>query len=332
MKKLFWVTTALVTLGGISVAAADVSISGNTRMRYHTWSDDQVDGAGSTNSNSEFANDLFLWVNADMVADSGLEYGAGIRFRATGATDRNQVYMRDDWGQITLGRTWGPEYTMSLGANWRGTGVGQFNVADYEQNEDDNAAIKNSFRTISGKNLKVVYATPKISGLKAAVSFADDGRTSKADVTAFGVNYTAGFMGDSSLRLGYVQESKSKSGTKSKDKRDEVGVEFSNGPILASIIKMTRKAGDDKGNGTEFEIALDATDALVLNVIHLNSKVDGGTHNGDKFKSTTLGAAYTVAPGLIIGVAHQQFDADDSNPAHLDSDGTETRFQVRLNF
>ena len=56
MKKLFWVTTALVTLGGISVAAADVSISGNTRFRYHAWSDDIASGAGR--NNSAFADDL----------------------------------------------------------------------------------------------------------------------------------------------------------------------------------------------------------------------------------------------------------------------------------
>jgi hypothetical protein len=118
MKKLFWVKTALVTLGGISVTAADVSISGNTRFRYHAWSNDIASGAGR--NNSAFADDLQLWVNADMAADSGLEYGSAFRMRAAGTVDRNYIYLRDDWGQLTLGRNWGPEYSISLGADWRG--------------------------------------------------------------------------------------------------------------------------------------------------------------------------------------------------------------------
>jgi len=52
--------------------------------------------------------------------------------------------------------------------------------------------------------------------------------------------------------------------------------------------------------------------------------------DGDKFKSTQVGAAYTVAPGLIVGVAHKKFEAEDADS--LNSEGTETRLQVRVNF
>ena len=105
-------------MGGISVATADVLISGNTRFRFHAWRDDIASGAGR--NNSAFADDLQLWVNADMASDSGLEYGSVFRMRAAGTVDRNYIYLRYDWGRLTLGRTWGPEYSMSLGADWRG--------------------------------------------------------------------------------------------------------------------------------------------------------------------------------------------------------------------
>ncbi len=196
----------------------------------------------------------------------------------------------------------------------------------------DNEAITGSDTTMSGKSNKAIYATPNMSGFKAAVSFADKGQTSTADITAVAVNYTTNVMGDAAVRLGVMQESMSKSGSAAKEKRDEFGLEVTNGPLLMSAIKMNRKAGNDKKNATEFEIAFDATDDIVLNMIHLNGKVDGGDHSGDKFKSTQLGAAYTVAPGLIVGVAHKRFDATDGNTADADSDGNETRFQVRVNF
>ena len=103
------------------------------------------------------------------------------------------------------------------------------------------------------------------------------------------------------------------------------------GPFLASLIKFKKKSGDAKNGATELELAFDATDDVVLNLIQLDSKVDGGgAIEGDKFKSTLVDAAYTVAPGLIVGVAHKKFEAEDADS--LNSDGTETRLQVRENF
>ena len=40
MRKVLLATTALIALGSVSAVAADVSLSGNVRWRYQTWSDD----------------------------------------------------------------------------------------------------------------------------------------------------------------------------------------------------------------------------------------------------------------------------------------------------
>ena len=76
MKRLFMTTTALIALGGVTSALADISINGNARWTYTTWSDKTVDGADSANNNTKMTEGLEIWFNADETADSGLTYVA----------------------------------------------------------------------------------------------------------------------------------------------------------------------------------------------------------------------------------------------------------------
>ena len=50
MRKILLTTTALIALGSVSAVAADVSLSGNMRFRYNTWSDDNAAVAGENNN------------------------------------------------------------------------------------------------------------------------------------------------------------------------------------------------------------------------------------------------------------------------------------------
>ena len=50
MRKILLTTTAFIALGSVAAVAADISISGNTRFRYNTWSDDNAAVAGENNS------------------------------------------------------------------------------------------------------------------------------------------------------------------------------------------------------------------------------------------------------------------------------------------
>ena len=106
MKRVLLATTALFALSGVTVAAADVSISGNTRFHYDAWSDDKKDKDSGKNNN-KFGGDLQLWVKGNTVADSGLKFSAEVRFRdQKDGVERRYITMSDDWGKITLGRNW----------------------------------------------------------------------------------------------------------------------------------------------------------------------------------------------------------------------------------
>jgi outer membrane protein OmpU len=354
MNKLLWATTALFVVGGIGVAAADVSISGNSRFRYETWSDDQQDVTDEerNRNNSQMGEILMVWLNADMVADSGLEYGVGVRFRSsssadvTGAkvgsdgitvtggktstriVDRNYIYLRDDWGQFKLGNDWAPVYNMSLGGEWRGTGVGQFQAGYTGATE----AIKNAYQTTSGKNRKLAYYTPNLGGFKAGLSYSDAGAGAKTDSTSYAFTYGFDMMGGNAVTVGYGAEKQAESAAKNDDKTvSQYGFAATMGDFLVSAIRVGEDTGDNvEKSGTEFEVAYDLSDQTVLNLLHFDSKVSKGPNDGDKFNSTQVGFNYEVAPGLLLGAAHTMFDGTSVSGA--DSEGSATRLQVRLNF
>lgn len=349
MKKLLMTTTALIALGGVTSALADISISGNARWTYDTWTDKTTDGAGSGNNNTSMGETLQLWFNADQTADSGMTYGAAVRFRETdGRVDRNWIYVGDDWGKVSLGRQFSPFTTGSLGANWRGTISGvQPGVGDVT---GKSGLITTSWVNPSGTAPKFIYNSPNIAGISLGFSMADggtkvatadDGTKSggKADSTAMRVNYSTDIMDGTNLTVGYATEStKAVDGMDASAKTDhtEVGVALTSGDLTASVIQLGKSKKPNVGQttsdqkATELELAYAATDALTVNMIMLNSKENKGTKKGDKFSSTELGAKYTIAPGLTANLIYTK--ASFTPNTGTKDTGSSTRLQVRVNF
>ena len=63
MRKILLTTTALIALGSVSAVAADISLSGNVRFRYNTWSDDNAAVAGENNNSMTPGVAFFLIFN-----------------------------------------------------------------------------------------------------------------------------------------------------------------------------------------------------------------------------------------------------------------------------
>ena len=54
MKRLLITTTALIALGGVTSALADLSISGNAQFKYMTWTDDYIDGTDTAATKASY--------------------------------------------------------------------------------------------------------------------------------------------------------------------------------------------------------------------------------------------------------------------------------------
>ena len=68
MRKVLLATTALVALGGVSAASADISVSVANEMKYSSWSDNT---ASTTSNNSSVTNDSTVKISASTVLDNG---------------------------------------------------------------------------------------------------------------------------------------------------------------------------------------------------------------------------------------------------------------------
>ena len=116
MRKIFLTTTAFIALGSVAAVAADISISGNTRFRYNSWSDDNAAVAGE--NNNSMTDVLQLWVKSSATTDGGMSIGTNTRILTTGAVDRNWIDIDGDFGKIDLGKQWSLSYSGSMHEVW----------------------------------------------------------------------------------------------------------------------------------------------------------------------------------------------------------------------
>jgi predicted porin len=358
-------TTALFALSGVTVAAADISISGHVRFQYDSWSDDVKDEdstsykakdltdnkvdtttRASAQNNNKFGGELNLWVKGEMVSDNGMTYGGAVRIRENGDgssdIDRRYITMADDWGKITLGRQWSPTYSMSLGQDWRGT-ISYGDAPDPSKKKVQTTSFDSV--STSGKDNKIIYETPDISGFKAGVSMSDAGSSSKANSTEYIFQYGMSAFGDGSVKVSYAaanQSAKDSEAATNKNSNQELGAEVMVGDLTASVIQFNKKATPNtesaankvsKQSGQELEVAYAATPTLTLNTVFFTAKVEeSGADKDDKYKWTGVGAKYTIAPGLWASLSYKTFKYTDATADTGNNDGNAYRLRVHASY
>jgi hypothetical protein len=361
MRKILLTTTAFVALGSVAAVAADVSVSGNARFRYNTWSDDNAAAAGS--NNNTMTDVLQLWVKSSATTDSGLSIGTNTRILTSGAVDRNWIDIDGDFGKIDLGKQWSLSYSGSLHENWMGTvagGVfmgGSTNGAavaarDAVAAQSGRAAVATraaaaatgltamqSTGFIGGnKNNKVIYHMPSVGGFNAAVGYMDAGSASDADETTTHISYTMP-MGGGSLKVNMASIATSAANaTSGESDGREVGFQYSGGfgrvYALSQNTETTTAAGVSTNDqeGTTFGGTYNLNSAAKVVYYRQEMDQDGTVDTGDKFSSDTVGVRYDMAGGLRIGLLHSNYDFTDAGAAASSENGSATRLQVRVNF
>ena len=363
MRKILLTTTALIALGSVSAVAADVSLSGNMRFRYNSWSDDNAVAAGE--NNNSMSNIMQLWVKSSATTDNGLSIGTNTRLRKAGTIDRNWIDINGDFGSIDLGQQWSPSYSASLHENWEATIAGGV----YMGGSDNGAAVSarngvlaaqasdgvavaaraavaatglaamNTTGFIGGTTAnKIIYSLPAIGGLNATVGFADAGATSDGDETSTAISYTMPMM-DNSLKLLYANiKTDGANATSADSEGTEIGVQYSGSFGRVYVINQntttTTVAGAKTNDqeGTTFGGTYNVNGATKVVYYRQEMDQDGTTNLGDKFSSDTVGVRYDIAGGLRIGLLHSSYDFTDAGNSAQNDNGSATRLEVRVNF
>jgi hypothetical protein len=271
MRKVLLATTALVALGGVSAANADISISGAAEFTY-----DQP-----TSGTNVMGVDGSLVISASSTADNGLTFSAvhdmkfegcevNVSAGTTACTDYNDAYIgiSGDFGSVTMGYT--DTALDKQDAKFTGRSLAV---------QEQGAATGNSSNSLIGGDATAInFYAPTISGLSLVASFDEENNN-----TDIGALYSvAGFD------IGYQTRS---SGTD----KTLVGVGASLGPVRIQASTTNADTNGTKVRSKDLGISYTAGD---LYLVAYTQKANDTA----KDDAQGIGAIYTLAPGVTARI------------------------------
>ena len=191
MKKILLATTALIAVGGVSAASADISITGASEFKYRSWSDN-TDETGDANKN-DYGNTTSFYIKAERTLDNGMTItGYTGQDGSDGAFDDSGFAIMGDFG--TLG-FWGSE---SGDAFATATDV----TPDESHTIDAGDAL---YATPADEHLNgadVSYRSPNIAGFEFAIGVNE---VAKSDDNLLGAQYSM-TSGDATVTVKYATQ------------------------------------------------------------------------------------------------------------------------------
>jgi len=321
MRKVLLATTAIVALGGVSAASADISVSGVAEFQYDSWSGSSADSTTTNNNKVNTTTDFSI--SASTVLDNGMTVSA--RTFQDGGSDGSAAFkevgmkISDDWG------------TLGFASDEAGDAFATALDITDDEGYNTTATITTLLPSddwIDGA--EVSYLSPAVSGFQFSIGMADG---AKADNTMGGVQYSTA-AGDASITLKYAFQSTGKAtatGTGANDSIDttNVGAVISMGGATLTVSQKSREQGtvvDLEASGAA--IAYTVSDALTVEAFTAESEDDGTTDSDFKFKETGYGITYTITPGLSLSLTNNTWDQD----GNTDADGKNTAVALDLSF
>ena len=320
MRKVLLATTAIVALGGVSAASADISVSGGAEFKYESWG-----GANSTSANSnKVTNQTKFKISASSVADNGMTLSAYTLQdgSSTGAFNDAGFSIADDWG--TLG-FWDAESGDAFETNTDITAEEGYNGAT------NTLAYYPTDSSIGAAD--VSYLSPNMGGFQFSVGYKDTGKAE--DTTMMGGQY-AMTAGDAAITLKYAAGSTGSATTTGRDGTDatSMGLVVAMSGVTLTLaqndteVKSTAGAVTNDVEASSMSIAYTISDAMAVQAY--TGESDDKVNTSFKFKDTGYGVSYTITPGLAATLTHNSWD--HTNRSGTKDSGTNTALALNLSF
>ena len=317
MRKVLLATTALVALGGVSAASADISVSAAHEMQYKSWSDSAA--ASTTANNNSITNKQSYKISASSVLDNGMSISGYIGTDGSANFGDQGFSIAGDFGTIGFASS--------------EAGDAFATAADVTPDEGNSSAIMTAatagFVFPADESVEasdISYKSPDINGFQFAMGMAEAGYD---DDTSMGAQYSM-TSGDATITIKYASS--------------EAGVATSGDvPVEATSLGLVVGYGDTtvtlsqntKSKGSTYDFTGDAigithkmSDVLTLSAY--TGTTEDAKDSTHEISDTGLGLAYTITPGLTLSITHNDWDIKDA--VETNENGEHTTVALDLSF
>ena len=316
MRKVLFATTALVALGGVSAASADISVSAANEFKYRSWSDNY---AASTSANkSDFSSTTSYSISASTVTDNGLTLSSYTgQDGTTGAFNDYGFSIGGDFGTIGVaGSEAGDKFATAT------------DVTPDEGNSltTAHAALTHLPADEAVDASTISYLSPDISGFQFSAGINDsDGA---ADGSSFGAQYSLA-AGDSTVTLKYATSDGKKATTSTTaTKATSVGLVIAYGNATVTMADNSKTTATEDFSAQSVGVTYAMNDSLTVSAY--TGETEDGKDSAHEMSDTGFGAAYTITPGLVLNVTYNDWSLKDNDLTNRD--GSMTSVALNLSF
>ena len=309
MRKVLFATTALVALGGVSAASADISVAGSAS---HNFVSGSGDGTYATDSQS-MSTTVDFGLSGSSTLDNGMTVAGGIDLDEGGYDDSGWT-LTGDFGTLAFGGYASDSFgAMSVDVT-ADEGHGGFTSTTSSTTE--------YVDTLPGDNYighsDISLALPAVSGVSIMIGYGD-GTTDDNNSSFGGVSYAMD-AGDMTVTVAYAKQS---TGGSSAD-NDQMAAKIAAGDATVTMISGNKGDYSNTGIGVTYAVS----DSLTVQAYTGSVELD--TNSSYEVKDTGFGATYTVTPGLSMSLTSNSYSG--KGLARGEEDGTTTTLALDVTF
>ena len=310
MRKILLTTTALVALGGVSAASADISISGSASYNYTTGT-----GGSFTADDSAMSTTVDFGISGSTVMDNGMTASAGLDLHEAGVDDSGWT-LGGDWGTLKFG-----------GYAEAGFGAMAIDVTADEGNGFTRATTTGipdlEYGDVLPGDEQIAHADisltlPSVSGVTVMV-----GATDANDGSQAGVSYAMD-AGNIGVTVAYASSSDSRANSDA----SQIAAKITAGDATVTVISGSYGLYNNSGVGATYAIS----DSLTVQAY--SGTTDHDTDTDYEVKDTGIGLTYTVTPGMSISLTSNDYSGKggNNNGAAADVSGSRNNIALDVSF
>ena len=313
MRKVLLATTALVAMGGVSAASADITVSGSASYNYinNSGSGSQGTLAGPANAESR---DMSTTVDANISMSTSLDNGmsmSGLVSLDEGGVDDSGWSITGDFGTVAFGGTANDGFGATATGLTADEGI---TLSATDGDATTPAALAIPYKTVHNDFIphsNVSITLPAVSGFTLGLGMTD-GATNAADGNQWGVTYAMD-AGSMDVTVSYASAS---AGSGSANDVSSAGVKVVSGDMTVVVARNEIDTYEATSVGASYAV----NDSLTVQAY------TGTTEKSDtaayEVKDTGIGLTYTVTTGLTISVTNNDFTGKGGTAGA--EDGTRT--------